>query len=97
MATEVRISRPDDLGPALRDARLADDLTQAALAELAGVGRQWLNAFEAGDKASAPLDMVMRVVAALDVAVVLSRPVPTATAAVPDIVDLDAYLSEFDQ
>jgi transcriptional regulator with XRE-family HTH domain len=93
-------SRPDDLGPALREARLADGLTQAALAELAQVGRQWLNAFELGEKASAPLDMVMRVIAALDVSVVLTRPPLSATAAKPEpsgAFDLDAHLSEYDR
>ena len=46
MAT-IEIGRADDLGPALREARLADGLTQTDLAEAAGVGHLWLNAFEA--------------------------------------------------
>lgn len=100
MTTEVQVSRPDDLGPALREARLADGLTQAALAELAHVGRQWLNSFEMGEKVSAPLNMVMRVVAALDVSVVLSRPPMSAATANPEAAepfDLDEYLSEYDR
>ncbi|MQY18068.1 helix-turn-helix domain-containing protein [Nocardia macrotermitis] len=72
--TTTRVDRPDDLGPALREIRVADEITQSALAALAGVGRQWLNAFEMGDKSSAPLDMVMRVAAALDVTLVLAPP-----------------------
>ncbi|MFD3703928.1 helix-turn-helix domain-containing protein [Nocardia sp. NPDC058658] len=72
MAT-VAVSRAEDLGPALREARIVEDMTQQALASIAGVGRQWLNAFEAGQKPSAPLDMVMRVIAALGVSVKLSR------------------------
>lgn len=99
MATKLQVSRPDDIGPALREARLAEGLTQAALAELATVGRQWLNSFEMGGKVSAPLDMVMRVIAALDVAVVLTRPSLGTTATNPkasEVFDLDAHLSEYD-
>ncbi|HEY9563647.1 MAG TPA: helix-turn-helix domain-containing protein [Nocardioides sp.] len=100
MATTIEVSRPDDIGPALREERLAEGLTQAALAELANVGRQWLNSFEMGEKVSAPLDMVMRVIAALDVAVVLKRPAITATGATPEpgeTFDLDRHLREYDQ
>lgn len=100
MATNVHVSRPDDLGPFVREARKADGLTQAALADLADVGRQWLNSFEMGEKASAPLDMVMRVIAALDVAVVLTRPSLDSTAAKPMVAEpfnLDEYLSEYDR
>ncbi|GAA3521449.1 hypothetical protein GCM10022234_16680 [Aeromicrobium panaciterrae] len=100
MATTIQASRPDDIGPALREARLADGLTQAALAELANVGRQWLNSFEMGEKVSAPLDMVMRVIAALDVAVVLTRPSLPANRAIPEgaeAFDLDEHLSEYDR
>ncbi|WP_370291501.1 helix-turn-helix domain-containing protein [Nocardioides sp.] len=68
MAT-VRVRRASDLGPALRDVRTAEAITQSALANLAGVGRQWLNAFEMGDKPTAPIDMVMRVAAALGVSI----------------------------
>ncbi|NYG57120.1 transcriptional regulator with XRE-family HTH domain [Nocardioides daedukensis] len=94
------MTRPDDIGPALREERLADGLTQAALAELANVGRQWLNSFEMGEKVSAPLNMVMRVIAALDVAVVLTRPSLAATGAKPEaaeVFDLDEHLREYDQ
>jgi transcriptional regulator with XRE-family HTH domain len=96
----VHVSRADDIGPALREARMADGLTQAALAELAHVGRQWLNALEMGEKASAPLDMVMRVIAALDISVVLTRPPLSTTAAEPEpseAFDLDEHLSGYDR
>ena len=100
MTTIVQVSRPDDVGPALREARLADGMTQSALAELAQVGRQWLNSFELGEKTSAPLDMVMRVTAALDVTVVLTRP-PLSPAAVSpgasEPFDLDEHLSGYDR
>ena len=100
MTTMVHVSRADDIGPALREARMADGLTQAALAELAHVGRQWLNALEMGEKASAPLDMVMRVIAALDISVVLTRPPLSTTAAEPEpseAFDLDEHLSGYDR
>lgn len=69
---------------------------QSALAQLADVGRQWLNAFEMGDKASAPLDMVMRTIAALDVSVTLSRPVPPARANEEEPADLGALIDGVD-
>lgn len=78
----------------MRDARVADGMTQSALADLAGVGRQWLNAFEMGEKASAPLNMVMRLVAALDVSVTLTRPAPPPAGEVNELVDLDALLGD---
>lgn len=97
MAT-IEIGRADDLGPALREARLADGLTQTDLAEAAGVGRQWLNAFEAGDKPSARLDMILRIIDILDVSVTLTRPTRHLPAAPPDKpLDLDAFLKSFDQ
>lgn len=96
MAT-VTVRRPDELGPALREARLADDVTQSSLAVLAGVGRQWLNSFELGDKQSAPLDMVMRVAAALGVTVTLLPEVAVPHPGGPEPIDLDAFLRTFDR
>jgi transcriptional regulator with XRE-family HTH domain len=57
------------LGPLCRDARLARNVTQVELARRARVGRTWLSQFEDGQKTSAPLDMVFRVLAELEVAV----------------------------
>lgn len=51
-------------------------LSQAELASEAGVGRQWPVGLEAGDKASAPLDMVLRVLCALELDVTLSGAAP---------------------
>lgn len=99
--TTIRVEKAGDLGPALREVRVAEALTQSALANLAGVGRQWLNAFEMGDKPAAPLDMVMRVSAALGVSVSLAASVGSlagqAVEDVPeaDLVDLDSLLDEF--
>ncbi|MGO1948360.1 MAG: helix-turn-helix domain-containing protein [Mycobacteriaceae bacterium] len=72
----LAVHRPDDLGPALREVRLERGVSQSALASDAGVGRQWLNAFEMGYKWTAPLDMVMRVAAALAVTMVLEPASP---------------------
>ncbi|MFG1771496.1 helix-turn-helix domain-containing protein [Nocardia salmonicida] len=92
MAT-IEVFRADDLGPALREARIAEDLTQQDLASIAGVGRQWLNAFEAGQKGSAPLDMVMRVITALGVSVTLSRRAPELSFPVDEEpIDLDSLV-----
>jgi transcriptional regulator with XRE-family HTH domain len=92
----LRVSQAADLGPALREVRLSEDVTQSALAEMSHVSRQWLNAFESGDKPSAPLDMVLRVIAVLDVTVALSHPVFTppdpGTLADEEPVDLDALI-----
>ncbi|MCS3880387.1 transcriptional regulator with XRE-family HTH domain [Gordonia amarae] len=95
--TTVEVSRSSDLGPALRAERLEQGTSQLALAEIAGVGRQWLNAFEMGDKPSAPLDMVMRVADALGVSVMLNRPVRHAPGNVPEPVDLNDLLERFRQ
>ncbi len=100
MTTKV-VNRADDLGPALREVRVADGITQAALAALADVGRQWLNSFEMGDKPSAPLDMVMRVASALDVTLVLA-PLDSSRMGMREPVDeepidLEAHLKKFDR
>jgi transcriptional regulator with XRE-family HTH domain len=97
MTTPRVVERPDDVGPVLREVRIAEQITQVALAQLAGVGRQWLNAFEMGAKPSAPLDMVMRIVAALDAPITLARPAPRAPSPIGEPIDLDALLREYDQ
>lgn len=96
MTTHPNASRAADVGPLLREARLADGITQSALAQLAGVGRQWLNSFEMGEKPSAPLDMIMRVIAALDTSVLLIRPATHPSPDAAPIIDLDAHLREYD-
>lgn len=64
------------VGSIIRGARLREGLSQSELASDAGVGRQWLVGLEAGDKASAPLDMVLRVLRALELDVTLSGAAP---------------------
>lgn len=97
MTTIRSVAHASELGPTLREARIDDGMTQSALAQIAGVGRQWLNSFELGEKPSAPLDMVMRVIAALRTPVTLTiPPTPANGTAVPEI-DLDALLRQYNQ
>lgn len=65
-----------ELGVAVRNARLLADISQGELAADAKVGRQWVVAFEAGDKLSAPFDMVMRVLRVLELDVTLDPSIP---------------------
>lgn len=95
--TTVGVSGARALGPALRQARIREEISQSALADLAAVGRQWLNAFELGDKPSAPMDMVLRVAAALGVTVVLHPPQPPEVADDDAPIDLDELLGGFDR
>ncbi|MCL2468597.1 MAG: helix-turn-helix domain-containing protein [Micrococcales bacterium] len=86
--TTPRVTSTASLGAAVRQARRDQGLSQAELARDAQVGRQWLVGLESGDKVSAPLDMVLRVLRELGLAVTLDpvarepsddRPIITAT------------------
>ncbi|CAN5616007.1 hypothetical protein BH23ACT6_BH23ACT6_22110 [soil metagenome] len=96
MATPTSVTEPAEFGPALRHIRLNQRISQTALARSAGVGRQWLNSFEMGDRPSAPLDMVMRLVSVLDASILLTRPAPLRTVTVDGGIDLDTFLRSFD-
>ena len=61
----MRIRTPLDLGLLIRDRRRKLGLSQSALAERAGVGRQWLVAVEHG-KARAEIGLLLRALAELD-------------------------------
>lgn len=61
----MRVRTTRDVGALIKDRRREASLTQAALADRAGVSRRWLASVEAG-KAGVELGMVLRVVAALD-------------------------------
>lgn len=76
----VSVRNAAELGGVVRAARLEAGLSQVDLAAEARVGRQWLVEFEAGDKLSAPFDMVMRVLQALDLEVMLDPTVPRRVA-----------------
>lgn len=66
MLTTVR-----DLGAAVRSARRKAGLSQQALADDAGVSRQWLSRFESGKNPSAELRKVLDILTALGLAVEL--------------------------
>jgi HTH-type transcriptional regulator/antitoxin HipB len=67
-AIPVRSAR--DIGVAIRASRRRQRLGQAALAERAGVSRQWIIELEKG-KSSAELGLVLRTLTALGVGLVL--------------------------
>ncbi|MFK5634280.1 helix-turn-helix domain-containing protein [Ornithinimicrobium sp. LYQ103] len=68
-----------DLGAAVRRARREAGLSQQALADRAGVSRQWLSRMEAGKGPSVELGKVLDVLAALGLAVDLgAAPAPGA-------------------
>lgn len=94
------------LGPAVRDARTRAGLTQAALAEQAGVSRGWLIRFEAGLPNAEPVT-AFRVLRALELELTLSAPTrteeryndlghPDAPGSRLAVVDLDAILADLD-
>ena len=60
-----------ELGAALRERRKRTDLTQARLADLAGVSRAFVIDLERGRRPRAELNRVLAVVRALDAAVTL--------------------------
>ena len=66
---EIRSAK--HLGALARARRLDLDLSQARVAEQAGVSRQWVVAFEAG-KPTAEVGNVLRVIRALDLALDVS-------------------------
>lgn len=70
------------IGPAIHDYRVAAGLTQAELADAAGVSRAWVNALENGaPNASAAL--VWQVLATLKLHVILTAaPEPDSTLAI---------------
>lgn len=85
----VIVRSPKDMGARLRARRRELGLSQSAAAERAGVSRQWVVAAEGG-KPSLELAAVLRIVAALDLALDL-RPAPPAHRSI----DLDEHLADF--
>jgi transcriptional regulator with XRE-family HTH domain len=67
----IPITDASDIGDLVREARQQSGVSQAALAQAAGVGRQWLNEFELGKKPAAPIDMILRVLANVTASLVL--------------------------
>ena len=62
----MRVRTPLDIGLTIRNRRRKLGLSQSALAERAGVGRQWLVEVERG-KPRAEIGLVLRTLAALDI------------------------------
>jgi HTH-type transcriptional regulator/antitoxin HipB len=67
----MQIRSPLDLGLAIRQQRRRLGLNQADLAKRVGVGRQWIVAMEQG-KTGAELGLVLRTLAALDLALAVN-------------------------
>ncbi|MCY3967790.1 MAG: helix-turn-helix transcriptional regulator [bacterium] len=66
------------IGRYLGAARSEAGITQAELAERAGISRTWLIYFEAGKKRRAQMDVVFRVIHALDCELVIQPKRPSA-------------------
>jgi y4mF family transcriptional regulator len=90
----MRIRSLHDLTAAVRGRRLQLGLSQAQLAERAGVSRAWVNEFESG-KPAAELRLVLAVVDALDLELTIAdadrAPASDAT------VDLDQLLDDYER
>ena len=68
-----------DLGAAVRAARQRGGMSQQALADRAGVPRQWVSRLETGSNPGAELRKVLDVLAALGLAVTLGpSPAPSS-------------------
>jgi y4mF family transcriptional regulator len=75
-----------EIGAQVRDARRARGLTQAVLAERAGVSRKFVIDLERGQRTRAELDRVLAVVRALDLEIALvDRSRPTFDAALDEL------------
>ena len=86
----MRIDTAEDIGLVVREHRRKLGLSQQRLAELAGVGRQWVVAVESG-KASAELGLVLRLLKALGLNVFVD---PREAAAEPEsAIDLDRIIA----
>jgi HTH-type transcriptional regulator/antitoxin HipB len=73
MSTSVLISTPDELGAALKAARIARGLRLEDLALAAGVGRRFIGELERG-KPTVRLAETLRVAAALGVSITVGDP-----------------------
>lgn len=85
----MRITNARDLGLYVRDRRREFGLSQAALADLAGVSRRWMSGLEAG-KETTQIGLVFRTLDALRLALDARAVVPAGD------VDLDVLLGGLD-
>jgi DNA-binding XRE family transcriptional regulator len=93
---EVVVRRVSDIGPELRSIRLDRRETQTHLAKAAGVSRQWLNAFEMGDKASAPLTLVHAISSLLGVTLRIEPPARATHTHPSPAVDLNKLVDNWE-
>jgi transcriptional regulator with XRE-family HTH domain len=68
---DLNVAHSIDLGAAVRRLRLDQGLTQAQLAEKAGVSRRWLGLLESGTHWRAEFSLVAQTVQALDGAFII--------------------------
>jgi HTH-type transcriptional regulator/antitoxin HipB len=89
----MRIKAPLDLGLVIRDQRRKARVSQTELARRAGVGRQWLVGLEKG-KPGAELGLVLRTLAALELAISIDEGGSSSPAAADALVpsDIDAVV-----
>jgi len=87
--SQTRVQSIRDAAAAVRGRRKEAGLSQAALAQRAGVSRKWIYEFESG-KSTAELGLLLRVLDALGLVLELSE----VTGADIGDTDLDALLEE---
>lgn len=92
----MQIRTPQALGATVRGQRQTLKLTQAALAEAAGVSRAWLTEFERG-KPTVELGRVLAVLAALGITLELRIGDPPTSPAGKEATGLLALLREYDK
>lgn len=68
------VDRATDWANIVRDRRAQLGMTQAGLATRIGMSRQWVSGFESGKADGAPLSIVLRIAAVLDIDVELAMP-----------------------
>lgn len=91
----MHVRTPLDLGLIIRDRRRKLGLSQGELAEMAGVGRQWLVAVEHG-KARAEIGMVLRTLTTLGLSLSVDGEASDRSAGKHDDIapiDIDAVVS----
>ncbi len=89
----MEIQTPRALGAVVRGRRRALKMTQASLAQAAGVSRAWITEFEAG-KPTVELSRVLAVLDALGIVLEAHTTTPKAADAHED---LDSLLESYDQ
>ena len=90
----MKLSSVQDVAAAVRGRRQALGLSQAELASMAGVSRDWMNYFEGG-KPTVELAHVLRVLDALGLHLELDEGEPSNGASTVSPVDLDDLLEEY--